>query len=495
MKNTNQLWMDFERHFSKIRSLGEAISILSWDRETTMPEGSARGRAAQLSYLETHLHELSVDSKFVDTLETLSTRSSDLTATQNAAIRHQRRKVGLLTRVPASLVSAKSEATSRAYESWRQARVENDFKRFAPDLSAVLEIAQQEGDCLKKNGQSVYEALMGKYDPGVSLEFVRKIFSDLARELVPFSNEIVDRHGKIEKDPIDWSMSEADQQRLNRSVLQKIGFDFKRGRLDRSVHPFCGGGGADIRLTTRYDENDWNSSLFGAIHEGGHGMYELGMEEFSLHPALRESPGMAFHESQSRFWENIVGRSRAFSVWLESHLKSLNLLAPGVNALSLERRLNEVSRSFIRTESDEVTYNLHVILRFEIETGLFDGTIAVKDLPEVWREKMRTHVGIVPNSDTDGVLQDIHWSMGAFGYFPSYALGNLISAQLFGKLKRELSFEKEVAEGNFQPLLSWLQKNAHARGCELTLMELVREVTGEQLTPVAFMQYLKEKYE
>ena len=491
------LWSQFEKHFVSINAVEGASALLAWDRETMMPAGGAEDRAAQLEYLAGHLHALRTDPAFVDGLQNLNTRATELSDIQVAAVRHQLRKSRLLLRVPAALVTEKSAITSRAFASWREARRENDFSKFAPDLRAVIELSRSEGECLREKGSPTYEALMGNFDPGISLDFVRKTFAALRKELVPLANEILARAENVPKSSGSdalWKMSAENQERLNRSVLTSLGIDFGQSRLDRSTHPFCGGFGGDIRLTTRYDESYWISSLYGTIHEAGHALYELGMNAFTRHPAVREAPGMAFHESQSRFWENMIGRGRPFVGWLFHRMGDLGVRPHGLTEEVLYARLNEVRRGMNRVESDEVTYNLHILLRFGLEDELIAGRLDVTDLPEAWNAGMEAQLGIRPPEDRVGVLQDIHWSQGAFGYFPSYALGNLISAQILDRMRADLPMDETIAEGDFAPILEWLKARCHVRGSELTQLDLVKEATARPLEPNAFISYLRKKH-
>ena len=321
------------------------------------------------------------------------------------------------------------------------------------------------------------------------------LFSGLKGELAPIVSEILESSIKPKTDifkgfPVDQ------QELFLREVTESLGFNYKRGRIDKSLHPFCSGNGADIRMTTRFDEDNPLDSLFSSIHETGHGMYEQGLPLDQLHTALGQAAGMGAHESQSRLWENQVCRSKAFWKRYEPKLRAAfpEQLA-NISSDDLYLAINSVSRNPIRVDSDEVTYNLHIIIRFEIEKALFDGTLAVKDLPEFWNEQYKTLLGITPKNDAEGVLQDIHWSGGAFGYFPSYCLGNMLAAQLwYAALDQIDGLEDKIADGDFLALLNWLRIKIHKQGKRYDLQELSRQATGQDLSPTALIRYLKERY-
>jgi carboxypeptidase Taq len=365
-------------------------------------------------------------------------------------------------------------------------------------LEKNLEFARREAAYLDR-GDAPYDYMLDKHDPGLTAAEVDRVFGELKRELVPLVRRITESRrateareasAKLRGFPVDA------QRAFLREVSERIGFDYTRGRLDVSLHPFCSGTGSDVRMTTRYKEDQPLDALFSSIHETGHGLYEQGLPTAHLGTALGIHAGMAMHESQSRLWENQVARSRSF--WRCFGPRFRELFPAQTNAVTSDElylAVNAVEPTLIRVDADEVTYNLHIILRFEMEKKLFSGELAVRDLPDAWRAASRELVGLEPANDREGVLQDVHWSDGAFGYFPSYCLGNMIAAQLWARVRTvRPDVEDDFARGDFSWLLGWLRENIHAHGRRWSALELVRRVTGEALSPRHLVAYLRERY-
>ena len=402
------------------------------------------------------------------------------------------------TKLPAAFVRELATEGSRGYHVWARARPANDFASYVPVLEKHLELARREAEFLGK-GAAPYDYALDKYDPGLTTAQVERLFGELKRELVPLGREIVASPvakraaataGRLRGFPIET------QRVFLREVTEKIGFDYARGRIDVSLHPFCSGTGTDVRMTTRFNSDQPLDALFGSIHETGHGLYEQGLPGAQLGTALGLNAGMAVHESQSRLWENQVARSRGFWRHFEPRWRELfPVQTAGVSAEDLYLAVNAVEPTLIRVDADEVTYNLHIVLRFELEKKLFSGELAVRDLPAAWRSASRELVGLEPANDREGVLQDVHWSGGAFGYFPSYCLGNMIAAQLwYHVLGLRPELEEDFARGDFSWLLRWLRENVHAHGRRYSALELVRRVTGGELSPRPLVRYLRERY-
>lgn len=419
---------------------------------------------------------------------------SALTADQCVVVREARRNFDRLTRLPAAFVREQALEASRSYHAWVAARENDDFRAFAPHLEKQIDLARREAAHVGQ-GDAPYNYMIDKHDPGMTAQVIGRLFDELKAGLVPFAKSVLDSGvrppmGLLRGFPADR------QKQLLEEVARCLGFDFSRGRIDISPHPFCGGNGEDTRMTTRFDEDNPLQSLFGAIHETGHGLYEQGLPAEDAGTALGTAAGMAVHESQSRLWENQVGRGRPFWRHLEPRFRELfSKQTASISSDELFLAINAVGRTPVRVEADEVTYNLHIILRFEIEQRLFSGELAVADLPGAWREAMQNLLGIVPADDREGALQDVHWSGGAFGYFPSYCLGNMLAAQLW---YRALDFlpglEGDLENGDCSLLLGWLREQVHAKGRRLNLLELTQEVTGKPLGPEALLRYLKERY-
>lgn len=478
----------------RAHTLGSVVGLLQWDEQVNLPPASGDRRAAQLALLAELHHRAATDPEIGLVLERLEESPAEAGTDEAVIVRHARRDYNRLTKLPVDFVAEKAALDSEAYHVWTRARASSDFALFAPYLQRQLDMARREAAYLG-HADRPYDYFLDRFDPGLNEAQVEALFAELRAGLVPFVRAIVNSPIKAPAGLLS-GFPVAAQDAFLREVTAALGFDYQRGRIDVAVHPFCSGDAADTRMTTRYSEDQPLDSLFSAIHETGHGLYEQGLPIDSLGTALGEAVGMAIHESQSRLWENQVGRSRAFWQHFEPRLRAR---FPGqLNAVSSEElylAINEVALTPIRTESDEVTYNLHIILRFELERALFANRLRVEDLPQAWREMSRDLLGLVPADDAHGVLQDVHWSGGAFGYFPSYCLGNMIAAQLWQVVRRALpGLEDDFARGEFSRLLGWLRQNIHSHGKRFDTRELVRRVAGEELSPRHLLDYLRERY-
>ncbi len=479
------------RHADRIRSV---IGLLGWDEQVNLPPASAPRRAEQLSTLAALAHEAGTAPEIGALLGRLEAEGERLEPDARVIVRHARRDFDRATRLPAAFVARRAALDSEAYHAWKEARERADFAAFAPFLERQVAMAREEAAYLGL-GDRPYDHLLDRNDPGMTEAVVAALFDELASGLVPLVRRIVAaapprRRAAMRGFPV------AAQDAFLRRVVARLGFDFSRGRIDVAVHPFCSGDAADTRMTTRFDEDRPLEALFGAIHETGHGLYEQGLPVDRLGTALGEAVGMAVHESQSRLWENQVGRGRAFWAFFESEFRAaFPGRLDGLSSDELYREINDVRPGPIRVEADEVTYNLHVLLRFTIERRLFAGGLAVADLPAAWNELSRELLGIDPASDAEGVLQDVHWSGGAFGYFPSYCVGNMIAAQLWQAALAALpGLEEDFTRGRFGRLLGWLRETIHRHGRRFSTMELVREVTGGELSPAPLLRHLEERY-
>jgi carboxypeptidase Taq len=480
----------FEQGFGRVYQLKNIVGILHWDMNTMMPPGGTAQRGEQMAFLEGQIHAAQSDPAFLEALETLAQAKGELSETELAAVRWQLERARRKARIPARLVEEVASQNVLAQPVWVKARAEKNFAAFLPMLTKSMELAREVANAVKSPGETAYEGLMAEFEPGAPLKEVERLFAGLRRDLVPLLKRILD---KKPARPRAIALPIEKQVVLNRKLVELCGFDFERGRLDVSVHPFCGGSGSDIRLTSRYFADDFTKSLFAALHEGGHGMYELGMDRLTKHRALREAPGLGFHESQSRFWENHVGRSRPMLEVIREELASL-LGASAPSTDELYAYVNHVEPSYIRVEADEATYNLHILLRFEIESALIEGKLAPKDVPDAWWAKAKEYVGIERKDDSQGCLQDVHWSIGLVGYFPTYTLGNLIAAQLYERARRELDFPGLARGRRLSELRDWLGREVHAHGCALPTLELAKKATGRALGHEAFVKYLEEKH-
>lgn len=481
--------------------ISAATSVLGWDQETYMPPKGVIHRGRQLATLSAVYHEKLTNPKVGQLLEKLeSTKVSEFerfSLADRALIRETRREYDRAVKIPERLVREMAQVCSTGLETWKEARLKKDFSIFASSLQKIVALKKEEAGLLGF-AKSPYDALLDEYEPGMTGEEIDRIFNPLRKEIVLLLNKIVESGKPVSEHFLKGKKYNFNKSRkITEKILEKIGYDFESGRQDVSTHPFTTNFGyADVRVTNRFAGNDLGSSIFSAIHEGGHALYELGIDEKIGDTTLAGGTSLGIHESQSRMWENFIGRSKEFWEYWTPYLKSqFKLQLQNVTPEKVYREINEVRPDFIRVEADEVTYNLHIILRFEIERDLIAGKVEVKDLPEVWNSKFKEMFGLVVPDDSQGVLQDIHWSQGSIGYFPTYTLGNLYSAQIYNTLSREIGgIGEHVSSGNFEPILHWLREKIHRFGGIYEPKELIKNVTGEALNPKYFVNYLNQKY-
>ena len=480
----------------EISRLGGVMSTLHWDQEVMMPEGAGESRARQMAALAGVIHEKSADPILGDLLGGVELADEMLFNPHEwCNIQEARRDYDLATKVPKSLVQEMAELGSRGHFVWVEARKAGRFVDFAPVLSRFIELKTQWARAVYPEWEA-YDANIDPFERGMKMAELTPLFERIKKELIPLVQAIA------EKPAPDTRFLKGDfpvekQEALGRRISRDMGFSFDKGRMDISVHPFCGGGHpTDVRITTRYRTDNFIESLYAVIHETGHGLYEQGRMAEGRDLPVSESLSMGIHESQSLFWERMIGQGRPFlSHYLPVFAEAFPASFQGVTEGQLYAAVNACQPGLIRVEADEVHYPLHVILRYEIEKGLFEGSIQVLDLPEVWNGKMRDYLGLVPESDSQGVLQDVHWSGGAFGYFPSYTLGALYACQFYRALvKARPEVPEEVARGEFSGTREWLGEKIHRQGRLHNAGELTRHVTGEALNPDHFMAYLREKY-
>jgi carboxypeptidase Taq len=478
--------------------LGTVGELLGWDEQVNLPSGAAEQRAAQQAALAEAVHAAASDGQLGALLVQLEARSAELTADERVIVAQARRDYDRATRLPSEFVRDKAAQGSRGFHAWAKAKAADDFAGYAPVLEKNLEFARREAAYLGR-GDAPYDYALDKHDPGLTAAAVDRLFGELKRDLVPLVRQITASPKAQRAAAIGARLKGfglAEQGTFLREVTARLGFDYSRGRIDVSLHPFCSGTGSDVRMTTRYREDQPLDALYSSIHETGHGLYEQGLPAAQLGTGLGIHAGMAVHESQSRLWENQVARSRGF--WRHFEPRWRELFPAQTAQLSSEElylAVNAVEPTLIRVDADEVTYNLHIILRFELEKRLFSGELAVRDLPAAWKTASREIVGLEPADDRTGVLQDVHWSDGAFGYFPSYCLGNMIAAQLWATVRAQRpTWEDDFARGDFAWLLAWLRAEVHSHGRRHSALELVRNITGEELSPRHLVAYLRERY-
>jgi len=498
MPDPSQLYQQVVDHARQTALLASVSSVLGWDERTQLPAAAGEHRADQMTLLSGMIHERNTDPRQGERLGELSESSlaADPHSETGTTIRQLRREYDKATRLPRSLVEELTRTAVLGQQAWEKARAADDFALFRPLLARTIELKRQQADALGY-AECRYDALLDEFEPHETTANVGRVLAGLRDELVPLVAEIANSGRQAPVDLLAREYPAARQSEFGRSVAAKIGFDFSRGRLDTTAHPFCSEMGPnDVRITTRYDERFLPSAFFGILHEAGHGLYEQGLRTELWGLPTGQAVSLGIHESQSRMWENVVGRSREF--WQLFFPHAQREFPAALAEASLEDfyfAVNDVRPSLIRVEADEVTYNLHILIRFELEPKLLDGDLPVDDLPTAWNALYRQYLGIEAASAADGVLQDIHWSFGALGYFPTYTLGNLYAAQFFEAAQRDLGpLGPQFADGTFEPLLSWLREKIHRQGQCYTAAELVERVTGRPLSHAPLMGYLRKRF-
>jgi carboxypeptidase Taq len=508
-----EAYAELVRRARELALLNSCSALLGWDEQTYMPPGGVTHRGEQMAHLAGLHHERATDRRIGELLQILT--ESDLAEDANgdggrpeaANIREIRRSYERWIRLPRALVEELARTISLAQQEWIAARKDADFAHFRPWLAKIVQLKRDESACLFQSdvNASIYDPLLDEYEPGARSADLKTLFKALREELVPLVQAI----GERSQGPAKASISPPDvsiltryyprdrQQVFGEMVAAAVGFDFNRGRLDVTAHPFCSGiGPGDTRITTRYDEHEFGDAFFGVLHEVGHGLYEQGLPAEHFGTPLGEAASLGMHESQSRLWENFVGRSRAF--WTYWFPLAQRVFHSALSDVSLDRfvlAVNHIAPSLIRVQADELTYNLHIIVRFELEESLLTGDLPVGELPPAWNEKYREALGIAPGNDVEGCLQDIHWSAGLIGYFPTYALGNIYAAQLFARASAELDeWNLAVSRGDCSALLQWLRAQIHCHGQRYRPATLVTRACGAPPDHRALIAALRRKY-
>ncbi|MES2995935.1 MAG: carboxypeptidase M32 [Verrucomicrobiota bacterium] len=479
------------RELAVIRSTAD---VLGWDQETYLPPTAARYRADQLSWLSARAHELATSGEWRDALALAEQQDQGDDPLLGANLRRMRKDSDRAARIPVELVARETEASSLAKHAWADARQRSDFSLFAPHLETLVQIAREKAGLWGFSGEP-YDALLEGYESGATTAEVASLFEGMTHALREISAAAVEKSAANPVALPDGPYPIAGQKKFNARIAESIGFDFSAGRIDTTAHPFCTTlGPADVRLTTRYNERDFTSSLLGVLHEAGHGMYEQGLPASDFGLPSGSAASLGIHESQSRLWENHVGRSAAFwETWYPVACETF----PQLTAMPPEKFLRYLHRaafSPIRVEADEATYDLHILLRFAIERRLISGEIEVKEVPAIWNEMFRASFGFSPPDDARGCLQDIHWSMGGLGYFPTYTLGNIHAARLFAAANENAEISAATRRANYAPLLGWLRENIHARGATMDSPQLIEAATGSPPTTTHYLTHLRNTY-
>ena len=479
--------------------LGSCTALLAWDEETYMPRGGAALRADQLAYLAGLEHEMATDPRLGDLLADVGNSDLVCDPLSDAAVnvREWRRLLARLTRLPRSLIEETARVTSAAQQEWAAARQEADFGRFLPWLERVVALKRREADALGYETEP-YDALLDEYEPGVRGRDLDALFAAMSPELTALAQRLSASQRRTNDNALH-RMFPVDRQRIfNEQAAAAMGFDFERGRLDATTHPFFSTvGPGDCRITTRYSADDFGDAFFSTLHEVGHGLYEQGLDPANVGLPVGEAPSLALHESQSRLWENTVGRSLPF--WKHFFPLARQAFPEALGSVSLTEfhfAVNRVQPSLIRVSADEVTYNLHIQVRFELERALISGDLRAAEIPSAWNEAYRRQLGVAPRNDAEGCLQDGHWAAGLMGYFPTYTLGNVIAAQLYSRAERDLGdLPLAFAHGDFSSLLGWLRENIYRRGGRHPTARLIELVTGAPPDARPFIASLRQKYQ
>ncbi|RLD06253.1 MAG: carboxypeptidase M32 [Chloroflexota bacterium] len=482
---------------AEVADIQGAANLLEWDQQTNMPPKGAEARGHQLGALSRLAHIKFVAPEVGKLIEDLLPYAEGLDPDSDDArlLEVTNRKYKKSVKVPSDFVAEFARVTTMAHGAWEEAREENDFSKFQPHLEKIVDLDRQYAEFFAPYDH-VYDPLLDTFEPGMSTTAVKKIFEELRPQQV----KLIQAIGEQEQVADDFLYQEFEHQAqldFGNEVITKYGFEWDRGRQDEAAHPFTTSFGIDdVRLTTRVQLNHLNSAIFGTFHEGGHAIYEQGIAHSLARTPLADGASLAVHESQSRMYENLVGRSYDFWVYFYPRLQEFfpNQFAK-VNLETFYKGINKVEPSLIRVEADEATYNLHIMLRLELEIELMEGKLEVSDLPFAWNARMEEYLGITPTTDTEGVLQDVHWSSGLLGYFSTYALGNLISAQLWEKINEDIpDLSGQIQSGEFAGLLGWLRKNIHCHGAKFKPQELVKRATGSEIDSAPYMRYLTKKY-
>ena len=495
--STDQRFTRLRDILAEVSDLRSTASILAWDQETYMPPDGGNDRARQLATIRKLEHERFTSEETGHLLDALTEPASTLDplSLEASLVRVVRRDFDKATNLSTDLVTRLAEATSRSQEAWKIARETDRFAEFAPHLERLVDLQIEKAEAYGYVDR-VYDPLLDDYEPGMSTDTVESLFLDLRRELVPMV-EAISKSPPIEDTPLHQHFDAGVQWAFGLDVIRDFGYDFNRGRQDASIHPFTMAFSiSDVRITTHISEQYLPAGLFSTLHEAGHALYEQGIDPALNRTTLADGASLGMHESQSRLWENLIGRSRPF--WQRYYPRLQGLFPKQLANLPLEsfyRAINRVQAGPIRVNADEVTYNLHVMLRFEIERALLESRVSIRDLPDLWKTTMEDYLGVTPRNDREGVLQDIHWSMGAFGYFPTYTLGNLMATQLFERARRDLpGMDERIARGSFRELLGWLREHVHRYGRTLKTPALLLKATGSTLSTGSWLAYVRERY-
>ena len=486
---------EFKEYVTKIEYLNSAMAVLSWDAMVNTPSKGKAYRGEILGFLSGEYYKLITDDKvkvFIDYFN----NESNLDDITNAMVKKIEKSYNEIKKIPEDFYIQYTVDASISSAAWEEAKNANDFSIFKPHLEKMVDYKKKFVDYLSFE-ENKYDTLLDMYEPGITVKKLDEVFSEVRDAIVMLLKKIETSDVSIQTDFFTKYFSKNDQEEFSKFILSKLEYDFiSRGRIDESEHPFTTDFGKDdVRITTHYYENDFRSAMFGCIHEGGHAIYEQDISKDLMGTGLAEGTSMGIHESQSRFYENILGRSKEFWSYFYPEARKKFPQFESITLDQFYKAINKVEPSLIRIEADELTYSLHVIIRYELEKMLINDELKVEDLPAAWNKKYKDYLGVEPSSDADGVLQDMHWSDGSFGYFPSYALGNLYGAQMVKIMEKDIpNLYTQISQGNFSDIHNWLKENVHKHGAVYKPAELIKKITGEELKSEYFINYLNKKY-
>lgn len=483
----------FRELIKEKRLLDSTLAVIHWDLETEAPKGGYELMSQMIGYLSLKSYEIATSHELSELMEFLGERKDKLTLAERKEIELLQEESEKLKKIPALEYKEYTELTAKAQGIWEQAREKNDYSIFVEDLKKIFEFNKKFA-MYREPTKHPYDVILDDYEKGMSREELDKFFDALRKEIVPLLKKIQEKNIEY-GEYLKGKISKCHQEELSKFLAGYLGFDFNRGIISESAHPFTlTVNKNDVRITTRYIEDLPFSSVFSTIHETGHAIYEQGIEDSLKDTILADGTSMGIHESQSRFYENIIGRSKEFWEKIYPEAEKRYEILKDITLEELYRGINDVKASLIRVEADELTYSLHIMVRYEIEKGILSGEFEIENLPKIWKDKMVEYLGVEPENDSLGVLQDVHWSCGLIGYFPSYALGNAYAAQIYNKMKEEIAIEEILREGKLSVIKEWLNEKIHRYGKLKNPKELIVEITGEELNPKYYIDYLKEKY-
>ncbi|QED48381.1 carboxypeptidase M32 [Cytobacillus dafuensis] len=487
---------EFLEYVKKMESYNEALSLMYWDLRTGAPKQGIEQRSEVIGMLSSDVFKMSTSNEMADYIEQLSGSKDDLSEKTWKTLEECKKEYDRNKKIPAEEYKEFVILQSKAESIWEEAKEKADFSLFRPYLEKLVETTKRFIGYWGYDGNK-YNTLLDMYEPGITVEVLDRVFGELREKIVPLVQQISESANKPETTFLFEHFPKNKQRDFSLAILEQMGYNFNAGRLDETVHPFAIGlNPGDVRVTTKYDESDFRTAVFGTIHEGGHALYEQNISQDLIGTPLCDGTSMGIHESQSLFYENFVGRNQSF--WKKNYDLLKEYASGQFDEISLEdfyRAINESKPSLIRIEADELTYPLHIIIRYEIEKGIFNDEIEVKDLPQVWKDKYEKYLGVKPENDAQGVLQDVHWSGGSFGYFPSYALGYMYAAQLKNAMQKDLPhYDQLLEEGNLLPIKEWFTENVHKYGKLKKPLDILNDVTGEGLNAEFLIKYLYDKY-